>query len=242
MSDIDFLFQGFGDVDSPSLAVNVGADELAGAFDPAQQKLLGFFTAVINAELAAAWEVSRVGTALAAKDPVADTLWRVPTKAALRAQSLSFPLLCVARVSDTSEELTLVREQITTTWSVDYILGPLTDGDYRRLGSSMSAARRFLTIAVRDRCHLAYESGAIQFGLGSGGLNTVRLGSSIMGPMDFGERGEGLEFHGLHIDLETTELDHFVDVAAAPYAGMTVHGHVGDAVQIVPELVVGRTP
>lgn len=237
----DYLYQGFGDVDSPVQATQVGSDLLAGVFDPAQQKLIAFCSAVLTAELTPAWNAARANTKYAAVAPVADTLWRVPTKAALRAQSLTFPLLCVARVSTTSEELTLVREQITTTWSVDYLLGAISDADLRALGGAMHAAQRFLTIALRDRRHPEYDSGAIQFGEGKGGLNTIRVVSSICGPMDFGEEGTGVEYHGLHMDVETTETDHFVEGTAAPYAGMTLHGHVGDAVQVVPELVVGKT-
>ena len=241
MPDIDFLFQGYGDVVSPVSALSVGDNLLAGAFDPGAEKLREFIAAVIVAELTPAWSIARVGTALESREPIADTLWRAPTKAALRAQSIPFPALFVERTQQTHEELTLVVEQITTTWAVDYLLGPLTEADLRRLGGALNAVLGFVKLAIRQRHHPAYDNDRIQFGPGYGGFNTVRVVSSQMGPAEFGERGEGLEFHALHIDIETTETDRYADGVSGAFDGFTFTGPVGDATQISPVTLVGKS-
>jgi hypothetical protein len=231
----EHLYRRFGDADFPP-DLTASPETLVASFDPQLDAMLALFKAAINAELGAAWALACVGTALAASDPVQDTLWVQPTKASLRAQKLGWPLLCLARVSGTAEELTLAKEQIITTWALDYLLGPLTAADYRRLGSALGAALKTLQLTLRELSHPDYLSGARQFD----GFNTVGIKSWAMGPASFGEDGEGIEYFGLHIDFETSETDKPLDGSVGDFVGTTFVFGVGDADQILPDVIIAR--
>jgi hypothetical protein len=228
----DSVYRRFGDANFPPDLTD-SPETLFASFDPQLDAMLALFEAAINAELGAAWTLARAGTQLAASLPVQDTLWVQPTKASLRAQSLGFPLLCLARVTGTHEELSLAKEQVTSTWSLDYLLGPLTGADYRRLGGALGAALKVIQTAIRELGHPAYEDGARQFA----GFNTIGIKSSVMGPAAFGDEGQGVEYFGLHVDLETTETDAALPGSSTDYQGTTYTFGVGDAAEVLPGVI-----
>lgn len=207
------------------------------AFDPALDGMLGLFKAAINAELGDTWALAAKGTALASSQPVMDTLWVQPTKASLRAQHVGWPLLCLARSSARHVERTLWRDRITTTWVLDYLLGPLTGADYRRLFGALSAAEKVIKECLWNYGHPAYLDGADQFF----GFDSVGLVTSVMGPASFGEDGEGVEYFGLHCEMETEELDHPLPGSLAPYTGATFVNSVGDGLDTLPDALILRT-
>jgi hypothetical protein len=240
----DSVYRHFGDTEFPQ-DLTASPETLFASLDPQLDAILALFKAALNAELGAAWDLARVGTALeflkgtmTASTPVVDTLWTQPTKASLRAQSLGFPLLCLARVSTTNEELTLSKEMVSTTWALDYLLGPLSGADYRRLAAALPAALKVIQMTTRELSHPAYLSGARQFD----GFNTIGIKSSAMGPASFGEDGGGVEYFGLHVDFETTETDKPLDGSVTGYVGSTFVFGVGDASEILPDEIIAYSP
>lgn len=239
----DSVYRRFGDADFPPDLTD-DPETLFESLDPQLDAILALFKAALNAELGAAWDLARIGTSLeflkdktTATTPVSDTLWTQPTKASLRAQSLEFPLLCLARVSTTNDELTLSKEMVTTTWALDYLLGPLSGADYRRLIAALPAALKVIQITARELSHPAYLDGARQFD----GFNTIGIKSAGFGAASFGEEGEGVEYFGLHIDFETTETDKPLDGSVTDYAGASFVFGVGDSIEILPDVIFART-
>lgn len=236
MGDNDFLFRKFGAAEFPP-DLTARPESLFSAFDPGLDRMLALFKAALNYELSAAWTIAKQGTPLAASDPVADTLWQQPTKATLRQRKADWPLLCLARVSGTHEDLTLHREQHTTTWSLDYLLGPLDTASFRRLGGALNAALKILQEVVAAHGHPSVAGGADQFD----GFNTIRIMTDGIGTAGFADDPDGPEYHGLHVDIETTELDKPMDGSVGDYNGATFVFGVGDAHDILPNEIIART-
>lgn len=232
----DHLYRGFGAAEFPP-DLSASPETIFAVFDPQLDNMISFFSAAITAELSDAWNLARVGTVLEATPPVASTLWTLPTKASLRTQVVPFPVLALARTTATHEDLTIEKEQITTTWSLDYLLGPLSGADYRRLGGALNAALQILRSVIRELRHPAYENGAVQFD----GFNAVTIKSSALGPASFGQDGEGLEFFGLHMDLETSETDRPLPGGFGAFDGVTHVDGVGDGEQILPNVLIARS-
>lgn len=232
----EHVYRRFGDTDFPP-DLTARPATLFASLDPQLDQMLALFKTALIAELGAAWDLAKQGTALSATSPVEDTLWAQPTKGALRSESLKYPLLCLARVSGKHEALTLVKDQVRTTWALDYLLGPLTAADQRRLIGALQAASKVIQTAIWDHSHPAFENGAAQFA----GINEIGVTSSAMGPASFGEDGEGVEYWGLHLDLETSETDKALPGSVAPYQGASFIFGIGDGQEILRDAIIART-
>ena len=220
------IYARLGDVDLPIVAPTNG--QLYSVLDPGRDALLGFYKDAINFELAgvtsgapsatSAWGIAAAGTKLAAVLPVADTLYRAPSKGILREAKITFPVLCLCRTTAEHDEFTLALERITQDWRLDYILGPLDVAAARRLGGALHGAITVVNLVTRLRAHAAHLSGALMFGEGYGHFNTVQIVSSEEGVADWGEQGEGVEFLAASMVLRTTEIDQLRedDVPGAP--------------------------
>ncbi len=248
MSDLDFLYAKFGDVEFPTLDVQDG--QLFSVFDPARDKLLAFFKAVVNQELGgsmttvvatSAWGTARVGTALASAMPVQDVCYLMPTPDLMREANWGMPLLCCYRTTAIHEEFSLQRELIRSTWGVDYILPPLAVDDRRKLAGVLSGVRSLLTLLIRRRGHPAYQNGTLQFGQGYGGFDTMRIVSSAEGPVSFSDQTGGNFYYALHFDLETTELDNALDGVFTDFVGADVSVGIGGNDGTLPDAVQART-
>lgn len=242
------LLQRFGDVDFPIDASDVSDNQLFSALEPGRDQLLSLFQTAINEELnrsqtysaTSPWGTAATGTKLESKLPVADTTYRIISRAPLREREVTFPLLALYRTTFESDEWTLSIDRITQDWGLDYILGPLDEADYRRLGGALVAVPKFIGAVIRKQGHPAFESGAVQFGAGKGHFSTVKLASGIEGPASWGQTGEGHEFWACSMVLQTTELESLT-ADGGDFEGATVKLGVGNATEAVPELVVGRT-
>lgn len=239
---MSFLYRKLGALESP-VQGDATTTTLV-SLDPGRDQLLSFFKDVLNAELGhstsdvldtSIWYYARQGTALAGRMPVADVLPEVPDRETLRQLDLTFPWLSVYRT--TSEELqhTLYHESTVQQWGLDYVLGPLSAPDVRRLRDVLEAAKKFIRLAIKARAHAAHQDGALQFFEGSGSFSSIRVVSTAQGAAEFGQQGEGLIFHSLHMDLETVELDGDAAGApapgAAPFEGVSMNVHVGGGEQ-----------
>jgi hypothetical protein len=237
----EYLWHFHGDADLPIAATDVSDGQLFSAWDPGADQLLSLFETAVNAELAASWTVARVGTALASASPIARTIYEQPRKALLREASLQFPLLALYRTESEFEERTLTQEVERCTWRLDYILGPLTVEDYRRLGAALTAVKKVVALCIRLRGHPEFESGALQFGDGKGRFGAIRIVSAEQGPAEFGPDGEGPEYHCLAMKLETTELEAPQADLDTDFEGVDFSLAVGGKDDALPDAVLANT-
>ena len=214
MSDNDFLFQRFGDVQFP--IKDVQNAQLFSVLDPARDRLLAFFKAAINQELAhsttsavagSPWAIVRANTILSNAMPVQDVAYLQPTGDLMKESGWGMPLLCLYRTSAAHEEFSLQRELIRTTWGLDYILPPLAADERRKLAGVLVGVRALVGLLVRKRSHPAYDNGRLQFGQNFGGFDTMKIVSSNEGPAQFSDQFGSNYYYAVHFDIETTELD-----------------------------------
>lgn len=247
MSDLNYLFRKFGDVEFPVGAVQNG--QLFSVLDPARDKLLALFKAAINQELGGSptsvvanspWAIARANTVLSSALPVQDVSYLQPTGDLMRESNWGMPLLCCYRTSAIHEEFTLQREVIRTTWGVDYILPPLAADERRKLAAMLVGVRSLLTLVVRKRSHPAYQNGKLQFGQGYGGFDVMKVLSSAEGPAQFSDQAGSNYYYAVHLDIETTELDNTTE-SYTDFDGVDLSVGIGGADGILPDAVQART-
>lgn len=244
------LFDTFGDLGFPLADTDVTDTNLFSAVDPVRDRMLSLFKTAINIELAlsttvtetnSAWFVVTPDTPLAGKLPVEDTFYKMPSRAAFRETALTYPLLALYRMKSMHEEHTLNYEKEIQTWGLDYILGPLKEDDFRRVGGALNAVKKIIHAVIKRRAHPEFEGGAVQFFATVGGLAKIRIVETTEGPAEYGQEGEGLEFMSLHMELETEEHEHQKDGANPDFDGATITIGVGEEQTAVPDLIVVRT-
>lgn len=237
-----YLWQSFGDVASPTKAGDVTDGHLFSVGDPARDRLIGLFTQAIKSELGEAWAVAASGTVLDGTDPVADTLYEQPRKSVLREGGYSFPLLAVYRAGEAEHgwKTLEIRQQVQT-WGCDYILGPLKAEDYRRLGGALAWVAKVIDSTIESRGHPDYESGALQFFPGVGGLAELSVARSQEGLAEFGDQGEGLELYALSLELRSVEHDSHDEDAFADFVGARHTVGVGGGEGVLPDGIVADT-
>jgi hypothetical protein len=256
VSTLDFLYESFGGFSSPTDGTDVQNAQLFSVFDPVRDRLASLFRVAINQEIAgdpdtvqtgSPWAVARAGTSLAAVRPVEDTLYQQPTKAILREAKFAYPLLAVYRQTEEDDEHSLYVEKTVCTWGIDYVLGPLTPEDYRKLAGALVAVRRIIRLCIRLRGHPAYESGVIQFGADRGDLMRIRMRRSVEGAASYGDEDEGNVFYATHIEVDTEEREGVArDADGHPttypeFDGASVNIGVGDGNEILPDVIQART-
>tara|TARA_R100001163_G_scaffold64608_1_gene59267 strand:- start:3907 stop:4695 length:789 start_codon:yes stop_codon:yes gene_type:complete len=242
----DSLYRYFGGTSYPVDGAQVENTNLFSVSDPGRDKLIALFKTAINMELAqsttlvqpaSAWAAVTPSTALDGILPVSDTTYDMPRKSVLRETKLTYPLLALYRTSATHDEFTLAQEQITQLWGFDYILGPLSVADFRRLGGALNAVKTIVQLCIRRRGHPAYQNGALQFGKGSGNFSTVQITESSEGVANYGQEAEGMEFFSLHMVLKTTEHDGIVEGTVPDLEGASVSIGVGSQSEILPDAI-----
>lgn len=228
-----------GGVTFPVVAADVENDQLFSAFDPARDRLLALLQTALNAEIGPAWAVASVGTSLASKDPVQSTFHDHILPFLAKEQVFDFPLLSLYRVSANHSEFTLWKEQIVTTWALEYVMPPLTPADARKLMGAMDAVERLVPIILsRGASHPAYESDEIQReAIGLSGVEVERTERGLWQTAP----GEGVPYSVLQLVIETTEFSTPLDTDAVPFDGVSIAIGVGGAIEVLPELVLVDT-
>lgn len=125
--------------------------------DPAQDLLLAVFKAAINNDLGPAWEETRAGTPLASSNPVQTTVPHEPDTEVFQELKVTFPALCVSRVDEAKEKpFTAQYDATTQRWAIDYILGPLSIEDRRKIGGAVRHVREIIKEICNVGGHAAY--------------------------------------------------------------------------------------
>jgi len=244
------MYERFGDVSFPMDGADVENTNLFSVADPGRDNLLALFASAINAELAksttvveagSVWAVVTPSTILDGKMPVEDTVYDMPRRSILRETKLKFPLLAIYRTSATHDEFSLAQERMTQLWGLDYIMGPLSVSDFRRLGATLNAVKNIVQLVIRRRGHPSYKNGALQFGPGTGRFSTIGVVESSEGPAQFGQEGEGMEFHALNMILRTTELGILEQGIDPTFEGASVGIGIGSESAVLKDAINVRT-
>lgn len=219
MSD---LFKKFGGT------VFDGSSELSNGdslyvIDDNQRQLLAWLKAAMNAELnAKGWTNAVSGTRLDGKSPVEFTLNRKPEPQFLQQVSIDYPMLALWPNGSTVEDFTLSREQITTSWGLLYLLGPLNEQDYARLGAALRISDKLVSLVIRSRGHSDHDSGAVQLDVLQADFSSIRVVRSAYGNVEAMGTESGLTFYGAEFEIETTEVSGFVDGADPCFDGSDI--------------------
>jgi hypothetical protein len=211
--------------------------------DPARDQLLELFAAALNAELDAAWSVVVISTPLDGTAPVQSKLPLEPTPNVVLEQRQSFPLLALHRTGAAEyEDLTLHVEQRRQQWQLHYFLSPLRVDHVRQLSGVLTWVPSVVQQVIFMQGHPAYDSGALQFGTGKGGLATLRIVSHELGQARFADSGDdGPTYLACSITLESTEVGGWTDAASVDLDGATFKASVGDAVNLYADMIRAKT-
>lgn len=218
----------WGGVVFPAEAGDLDANgQLYSVADPARDRLIALLNAALTAELTAVWDVAKVGTALASSAVIGTTTFREPDPGLLRTNATVWPLLAVYRSDEPQEYewFTNSYRMITSTWRVDYMLGPMKESDHRRLGGMLELVPRVVADVIWKRGHSSYESGTQQFGLGKGQLAGIDIARHRSGIATIGEEDSGLQLPMVAIELTVQEVEEpgysatLVPLEGADFAG-----------------------
>jgi hypothetical protein len=187
----DSIRQRMGADALPLEAADIGT-ELA-FVDSTQRLLLGLFAAAIAAELDGAYAQVATGftdnPSLSTSTCVASSHPAELSRELLGVLGVDYPALFVYRAGEqVQEQVTLELLKRSQEWHIDYLLGPLDVGTYRKLEALLKVhVPHVIRRVIERRGHPAYAGGATQWGttatspiLGFGD-NRVRVQA---GPMD----------------------------------------------------------
>jgi hypothetical protein len=247
MSAANSLYQGFGGL---SLPLDTG-DFSTGAspLDPARSTMAALFAAAINAELGEAWSklFTTVGGNTAGlpsghplldSTPVGTVLELEPSPQIVKQYVPTWPLLAIHRTgTGTYEQHTLTHDRLTQPWLLHYILTPLDVGDWRKFEAVCVAVAKIVRLVIRQRGHLAYQSGALAFEPG-GPLASVELKSHEgPGQAQFAGDESGTLYYAITMNLETVEVTADSLTPYADFDGAMVEVGVGNGEGILPGLL-----
>ena len=231
---VDSIVQRLGDtvfpIDDTAIATTLVP------LDPGKAILLGLFKAAINYEFGPAW--AKIQGQLANTLPVHDTLELEPSHKVMLERRCKFPLLCVYRRGEhTLDQKTLFRDQLTCHWGVDYVLGPLSVGDVRRVGDICQAIVKLVRLVIRQRGHKSYDNGALQFFHDKGGFAEINIRSYQFGQAAFAGDEDRTMYYALSMDLETTEIGYDDETEWPSFEAFDLELGVGSSTDIAPGLI-----
>lgn len=231
------LYRKVGDVSLPITSADLTADNVFP--DPARDTMLALFAAAINAELAEPWADAVTGGPMEGSAPVQQTLPLEPSSAMLRQWKAGWPLLSLHRVGEADyAERTLSIDERTQNWELHYIMDALAIDSMHRVKAVADVwVPTVVSQTIERQGHPQYESGAIQFGAGKGGLARVSLRSITVGQASFAGGDDAAMHLMCTMGLETLELARDVDGAFADLEGTSIGVGVGGPEGILPDVI-----
>lgn len=239
------LYQDFGGLELPVNAADFTTTLTP--LDPARAVLAGLFKAAINSEFTEVWRkvtaTLPADHALVGTLPVETVLELFPGAAVVNQIKPKWPLLCVHRFgTGVYESITLHDDRLIQSWQVHYVLGPLSAPEQHKLGDMCLAVSRLIRMVVRQRGHLAYESGAVQFFPGKGDLAAVEV-KSQEGPAQavFAGDENGALHYAVTLTLETVEVTTDNVEVFGSVDGATLSVAVGGGEGLLPGVIYADT-
>lgn len=236
MTTTNSLYRGFGALEFPAAETD---ETTLASLDPARDLLLDLLAAALNAELGPRWTAASADTPLAGTLPVAATLPHEPTLDTVREAREQLPLLCAFRSGEaTFSQHTLWQRKLQQDWEIDYILGPLTTGDERKMADLLIAAAKVIELTIEQGGHRAYatdrpgeasaqHSLVLGAGVGLTGFSALTVRSAQAGAAAFS--ADAPRYWALTIKMTGVELDRTLDGDSAPLDGATVTVRSGGA-------------
>ena len=232
-----------------SLPLATTGESTAQSLVPGHDILLGLLEAALNDELQARWTAVVSGTEqLGLTSPVQSTTPEEPDAALLQTTEHSFPLLAVYRDSERKPvwgDFGLEEESLRSGFAVDYILGPLTVGERRKMLGMLDAALVVIGQTLKRGGHRAYATHTgrtwqpkLVLGPGPDTANfssvkiaedSIQRGSASLG-------GGEPKYWALSLFVETTEIDGFN--AEDP----TLYDYEGTSITLGTGTIVGDDP
>lgn len=133
--------------------------------DPGVDILLALLKAGINSDLQPAWTDAATGTQLAGRAPVETTVPHEPTLDLMRSAKVKFPILCCHPTDEvTREAFTKEEDVLVQRWAIDYIMGPLTTEEVRKVGAALRYVQKIVSNICKTGGHTAYalDGNAVQ--------------------------------------------------------------------------------
>ena len=210
-----------GSIDFP-LDPSAVTTTLATVADPARSALLSLFKAVLIAECQAAFNVAKAGTKL--DGYVVDMCIPFnPESFIIKAVKLDYPLLALWRTKSVFQEKTLAKGARVTDWTLNYILGEMTNLEMGRLYTILTAAEALIMSVCETGYHPAYNDGYAF--LESMGLVELGVTESVYGHWEATGGDSEIMVPTLQMTLRTVE-EVFDNVPAVSFEGMTARVHL----------------
>lgn len=225
----------------------------AASLDPGRDILLDLLAAALNDELAARWPDASAGTALAGTNPVQSTCPDELDPQYLQTTEHPFPALAVYRNGQGSwEELDEGQAQLVWGFSVDYVLGPLTTGERRKMADFLFAAAAVMLLTIDRGGHRAYATtpGYPQFpklvlgpGTGTANFSSCRVEPNSLQRGAAAFSNDETKYWALSFNVRTTELeaDNENDPRNITYGGSLLTLGTGTDEGIIEDLVEAAT-
>lgn len=205
--------QTFGSTSFPLIGSDVAVTKSFA--DPLRDTLLAMIVAATNAEFGtedgSQWFIVREGTSLATKLPVNDSFPSLPTEPILKSRVNDFPIIFLDRLGsgafeglEEGESDGMEGDSDACEWAVTWCLGPLRVGEAHKFNAAIKMIfPRLVRLTFEDRCHPAYNDGAIPFGPGG-----IPLGSITVREYDAAEIPVGEDkqlYYGVSVQFRTVE-------------------------------------
>ncbi len=210
------------------------------ALDPARSRLLALFAAAIRYELGPAWRKSIAGSAspLSNTIPVESTFELDPTTHLTKQVNMKYPLLCLHRIgSQTWSSHTLQIDKCEQDWNLHYILPNLDVGDTRRFSDILRVIPEIVRRVIRNRGHIAYDNGELQFFNDKGGLGSINMTSVESGQARFAGQVESPVWLATTITLHTIEYGTDSEEEFGEFEGVDWNIGVGDSTGTIPNMI-----
>lgn len=236
----------FGALRLPAVADSTNGT--AASLDPGRDQLLEFFRAVIVSEFGEAWRTIAAGLGAGhplgkQTEPVAFAYPDEPTAQVLTQAKFPFPLLALHREgAGTFGDFTLERDRLQQNWALHYILGPLDVIDSRKLKDFCIAVPKALRNVIRQRKHMSYEGGALQFFGNTSAFGAIDLVGFQRGNARFAGGDDSTLYYACEMTLQTIEYSDYIEGSEeSDLTGLDVAVGVGDEDEIAPDLILGST-
>lgn len=182
--------------------------------EPGVDILLALLKAGINADLQPAWTDAATGTQLEGRAPVQNTFPFSPTPELMRSAKMEFPVLFCHPIEDpTTAKHTTTQSRITQRWALEYIMGPLTTEEIRKIGGAIRYVQKIVNGIAENGGHISYaldgnsvQASQVLIGEGAGtcGFDTFKYVSATPpGAIAFSESGP--TYWGTVMIVESTE-------------------------------------
>lgn len=237
------LFGDFGDVHFP-----LKSPDFTDSFvplDPARSRLVKLFASAINYELTPVWSKvvgNNPGSPLVNTKPVESTFELDPVTHLTKQVNTKMPMLCLHRTGEqTWGSHTLQVDKCDQDWNLHYILPNMEVAETRRFSDILRIIPEIVRRVIRNRGHISFENGALQFFADKGGLGSIAMTKAESGQARFAGQVESPVWLATTITIHTVEYARDTEEEFGLFEGVDWHIGVGDSTGIIPNMIEAYT-